>query len=524
MSALALSRAVRRPLVAVSAVAALAAGVSACGSSSSGAASDGPEQAVPAGALVYAEAVVQPSGDEGANAEALLRKVLRTADPGAAIVGAFDRAAGDHKVNFARDVEPWLGQKVGAAMTRVSAARENGAGLAVLDSTDDSKAADSLNALLGGGTSSARYRDVEVRTARDRTTAGAVAEGHVLVGTPSEVRAGIDVVKGARESLGGVGRFTRAREASGTGGLGFVYADVRSLFRTAASGAGPAAAMLEPVADTLPDTVSATLHAESDAFVVDGAAIGGQTTTQAATGGGAADALAAVPADSWLGAGLGDIGKSLGQTLDSLAGAGLGSVGVAQAEEQVRRATGLDLRNDVLSWMGNAAVFVEGDAPGSVAGGLIVHSDDPAKSASAVRHLGRLLHSGSARVSELHAPGVDAGWTVRGSGLGQELLIAAAGDRFIVAVGRRALDDALAAGSTLGTKPEFRDAAGRLGSDYPTSLWLDLPAVARLVHAFAGGDADAERAAQTLQTFGPVAAGSKRDGDVARVKVRVAVP
>ncbi|HSD81192.1 MAG TPA: DUF3352 domain-containing protein, partial [Solirubrobacteraceae bacterium] len=220
----------------------------------------------------------------------------------------------------------------------------------------------------------------------------------------------------------------------------------------------------------------------------------------------------------------GDIGTSLQSALDSVGASGLGGIGVGQVEDQVRRATGLDLRRDLLSWMGSGAVFVRGDGPGTLAGGLVVESSDPAKTAAAVRRLGPLVRaSGDARVVKLRAPGVTAGWTVRSSG-GPEVLIAAAGDRFVVAVGRRALTAALGSGGRLGETPAFRDAAGRLGDGYAASFWLDLPAVARLVEGFGSGKPDARRAAETLRRFGAVVAGTKRDGDVTRAKLRVAVP
>ncbi|HSD81741.1 MAG TPA: hypothetical protein VLB47_13825, partial [Solirubrobacteraceae bacterium] len=154
-------RTIRRPLIAASAAAALAAGLAACGSSSGGAGDGDPAAAVPAGAPLYVEAVVRPDGAEGDAAQALLRKVLRTGDPSAKLIALLDDAGSTRGVDFRRDVEPWLGRKAGAGMTRVSAGPGgNGAGLAVIDSRDDAKASAHLDALLGGRTSTARHRDV----------------------------------------------------------------------------------------------------------------------------------------------------------------------------------------------------------------------------------------------------------------------------------------------------------------------------------------------------------------------------
>ena len=53
-------------------------------------------------------------------------------------------------------------------------------------------------------------------------------------------------------------------------------------------------------------------------------------------------------------------------------------------------------------------------------------------------------------------------------------MIAAKGDRFVVAYGRRALADALGAGPRLGDRAAYRTAAGLLDGARP-SLFLDTP-------------------------------------------------
>ena len=73
-------------------IALLAAG---CGSSSGGSGgADDPAALVPASAPLYAEAIVRPQGQVRAGAEAALRKILRTNDPGAAITKALEKGSG----------------------------------------------------------------------------------------------------------------------------------------------------------------------------------------------------------------------------------------------------------------------------------------------------------------------------------------------------------------------------------------------------------------------------------------------
>src|SRR6185312_15737152 len=93
---------------------ALVAGCASSGSTPSS--SDlGPDPAAvaPPSASVYAQGIVRPSGDMKAGVLAAARKVSRVQDPGAALRRALDRLTRSDHVVFSRDVEPWLGPRVG---------------------------------------------------------------------------------------------------------------------------------------------------------------------------------------------------------------------------------------------------------------------------------------------------------------------------------------------------------------------------------------------------------------------------
>src|SRR3954452_2100279 len=105
-------------LAALSLLPVVALAAAGCGSGSVASSSAGPDPAtaVPARAAVYAQAIVRPSGDLQASAVAAARKVLGVADPGAELHRLIDeRLAGtdvDGTPSYARDVEPWLGDRV----------------------------------------------------------------------------------------------------------------------------------------------------------------------------------------------------------------------------------------------------------------------------------------------------------------------------------------------------------------------------------------------------------------------------
>jgi hypothetical protein len=117
--------------------------------------------------------------------------------------------------------------------------------------------------------------------------------------------------------------------------------------------------------------------------------------------------------------------------------------------------------------------------------------------------------------------GVDAGFVVRDRGEGPGLAVAAAGDRFVVAGGRRALRDALESGPRLGADPALTSAASRLGAGVRPSFFLDTPRVARHI-AREHGRRGAPRG-RRLSAFGPIVAGVTADGDTTRLRAVAAV-
>ena len=96
--------------------------VAGCGSGSASGGDD-PASAVPANAAVYVDATVRPDGELRDDALAAAGKVLGTSDPQAKIdelVAKVFAESEQPKLDYARDVKPWLGEKVAlwAATTR----------------------------------------------------------------------------------------------------------------------------------------------------------------------------------------------------------------------------------------------------------------------------------------------------------------------------------------------------------------------------------------------------------------------
>lgn len=532
----------RFALLAVSCAAAVVP-LAGCGSSSSSnssgsASGTDPAALLPASAPVYVEAQVRPTGDLAANAKTVAGKILRTSDPGGKIVDLIDDAAKDKGASYEKDVEPWLGQRAGIAITGLHGAGGDDVDVVgAIASKDDDAAKDFVKTYVKGA--SRTYRDVEYQYKSDDDLAAAVVDHAVLVGTERAFKSALDARSGA--SLESAGAFKKARATVGTDGLGFVYADPSRFFDLALGAASGSGSLKGDDAQSLQafkgiltgsglQSVAAKLDVASNALKVDAAAIGlkaGAAGGSAGSGDSAATATAAAPAGAWLSVGLGDVGGTFKQSLSTLGSAGAtGGVDPATLLEQLKAQLGIDVQKDILSWMGNAALFAKGTSMSDLGAALVVTSKDPAASKAAIPKLKRLLSGLDVKTSELSGPGtsdatgfsIDIGGPVTGG-----IKVASKDDTFVIAYGASALQDALDGGDKLGDTDPFKTAAGLLDGTKP-SLFLDTPQVVKLLGAIAGSDEDFAKAKPTLDAFGPAAAGVSRDGDVWRLKAAVAVP
>jgi hypothetical protein len=472
--------------LAISALAVLAV-LLAVGCGSGATTSDDTAAVVPARAPVYVEVTIDPHGAQRDGALAAARKVLGAGDP-QAVLERILRQGGTRG-----EVEPWLGDRVAA----FALAPSEDAGAVVATSSDAGRAHAFVEAQ---GTRSERYRDTELRL--DATgTAFALVHDDVVAGRVVAVRAAIDAAAG--DALADAKAFREALDrVGGAEGVGRAYLAPRALLD---AGSAPSGGMFGSLAagtlsGALPSAVGARFHADAGAVRADVATIGGAPGRPADPA-----ILAGVTGKAWLATGVGDVGERLRE--------GLGASGAVL--DLVGGQTGLDVRRDLLSWMGEGAIFLTGDSPSALGGALVVRSSDPRATRAVVPKLGALLGrlAPGATVRELHAPGVDAGVSVRLQGVPAPVQIAAAGDRFIVAAGRRALGEAIAPRTRLGDEPDFRSAAGALGGGLRPTAYVGaraLTSLAGTIGANAGADPAALR--RTLARFTALVATDRGDG------------
>jgi hypothetical protein len=489
--------------------AAIAAG---CGSSSGSGGDDDPAALVPAGAPVYVEGIVRPDGKVRTDLEGALKKILRTDDPTVKIQQLIQTADKGEKVTFKDDVEPWLGDRVGVAVTALHSGRDADFA-AIIASKDDAKAQATLDKMKDDVVKRS-YKGVDYRFDRKESTAAAVIDHRVVIGNEGGLKAVVDAKgkKNLDESTG----LTAVRSKVAEDRIGLFYLDVQGLLRTVAQQASSdpqVGAVLGSFSSAAPKTIGAGLQAQPDALRIDAVSIG--TPKSATTGGSGADIVATLPGDAWLGFGVANLGQTLDRVLQTVAGSGgFTGVGVNALLEQFKKQTSLDLRKDVLGWMGDAGVFVGGTTSADLRGALVIKTSDPAKTKRTIAVLERFVRqqSGNSKISSLRFQGVDEGFTVR-SGSGPRVDVGLAGDRFVVSAGNfQAFKEAIDPNQALGSTNTFADAAAKLGNGLRPSFFLDFSRVTSLIEAFAGGDGDFQKAKPYLDTFGAVVAGAKDEG------------
>src|SRR5512133_2826542 len=300
--------------------AAIAAG---CGSSSGSGGGDDPAALVPAGAPLYLEGVVRPDGQVRTDLEGALKKIMRTDDPGAKIQQLIDDSGKRDDVTFKDDVEPWLGDRVGFAITALHNGQDADYA-AVIDSKDDGKAEKLL--AKQEGTVKRSYNGTDYRFDAKEKTATALIDHRVVVATEGGLKAIVDG-KG-KDHLDQANGLTAVRSKVAQDRIGLFYLDVQGLVRAIAQQASSdpqVGALVQSFASAAPRTLGAALQAQPDALRVDAVSIG--TPKSSTPAGSGADVLATLPGNAWLGLGVGNLGQTLDRVVQTVAGGGITGVG-----------------------------------------------------------------------------------------------------------------------------------------------------------------------------------------------------
>jgi hypothetical protein len=490
----------------------------------------------PASASLYLGATVRPEGSLKADALAAGRKLTRQADPYLRLVQLL-QSPGSGTLSFGHDLAPWLGGRAGIFFTlppssgTLQALLQQGLlggstnalawpfaergqeGAIVLDTGDPAKARSFLNAQAQRAGAHARsYRGVAYQASADGRTAFALVDRLAVLGSEAGVRVVIETAQGG-PSLARAPGYSKLLAAAPSGALAHLYANPAP---PAASGASAEAkspsgsSLVALLAGARPLDVSLVPAAGSLALDADALTAPSAPGSSATPAGGllaasaeGAQALSQLPGESWLAAGLGNVGGTLGSGLQglrgllslttALAGSGAPASPSAGATLSVKglieglltpldalTANSAQARADFLSWMGAAGIFASGSSLLELKAAVVIASKDPARSRAAVAKLAALLRKAGGEAQSVSIPGTEAAVTAKLTGLPVTLAIAdgpgANGQaELVLGIGEASVQDALKPASTLASAPSLGAASSALGEGIQPSLIVNFP-------------------------------------------------
>jgi hypothetical protein len=560
-----------------------------CGSSSSPGTDANPAGVVPASAPLYAGAVVRPSGTLKTNATAAAMTLTHQPDSSSRLVQVL-QLPGSPPLTYSHDIAPWLGPNAGIFLSSLSTSSAGTAqlqqlltqvlqgssttsawpfgatgvqGAIVLDTSDAAKAGSFISAeAKHAGARAASYRGVIYQTTSGGDAFGIIDRLAVL-GTVTGLHGVIDTELGG-PSLAHSASYSKLLASAPSGALAHIYSNPgasgsgnavggskSASGSDASSGAGATSGSGTPGLSGLlgllggthtldvslvPSTSSIALDIDS---LTSGATSGGGLLASAA-GPEGAQTLSELPGESWLAAGLGNVGVTLAgdvQALHSIASlvtslGGSSAAGVSTEssvggfnvkgllEGMLTPLTALSSprtqsKHDFLSWMSSAGLFASGSGIVNLRGGIVLGSKDPSLSQAAVAKLGTALSKSGGSAQSISIPGTDAAISARVNGLPVELDIAngrstSGQTKFVIGLGEASVQDALHPSSTLSSAASSSVAATALGEGARPSLTVDFPTLLSLLEGVGlSEDPSISKAVPYLRSLTTLAGGGK---------------
>ena len=484
----------------LSAVAALAIVVTAagCGKSSGGDAGADPAAALPV-APVYVSVDVG-EGSERDNLGALINKVGGAGTTGKlrqSIEQSFSESEGNKDLNFKDDIESWLGEEAGIAVTSLKGGDDADFSAAVA-SKDTGKTEDFINKVKGSGDEEKSYEGADyIVDKSDGTSAGVVGDYLVIARNEAAFKKAVDAEKG--DSLADEQKFKDAQETSGDDSVAFLYADPKGLVKLLQSVpglAGPQAQALQQLPGLDGDQpVTASLEASETQAVLQ--------TTAAATPEAKEQAenqpdLGELPGDAWAALASAAAGDSVEQQLSTLPAQQRQIV-----DQQLRTLTGLTLEG-LVGWIESFELYVRGTSVTDIGAGITLGSSDPAQSKKAVLALARLASKQAAGQAKVKLSGDKV--TISAPQLPGAVSIDASGDAVEITYG-----DTEGSGS-LSDSDSYKTAVEALDGG-KAAFYVDPAPITNLIAGIAGSSPEFAQAKPVLDKIAFLVAGSKVDGD-----------
>jgi hypothetical protein len=418
-----------------------------------------PAPLAPANSLIYLELTVRPQGAERVAIESALTRLVGHS-PDAAIQSWIARVFARAHLNYATDVAPWLGQRVGIVVTSF---RPFSAGLIA----PTNRPAAALRTV----------RRLEKAHAHSGSMGGPVSTGTVghnlVVASPSTFKEIVAANHG--HSLADTPAFTSAMAAVPSDALvrGYVNADgVSSSLRQLLSSPLPGATSSAPLVRQALDALLAKLKG-SDSFALSVAPKAFTIDVHTSHPHGSPADVSGAPGQSWLALASNLNPAPIASLLSSLRA----SPGFAHLLAGIRAHLGIDLLHDVLPALGPFELSIQGTSPLTLGAGLAM---TPSDTSAAMRLLAAIRRL-AARSSSLTVQGSDTSFTITKTGLPiPRIQVALTGGR-IVATVDESFSSLLSPATHLATNPRFTAAQAALAPGSKAAAFVDFHALAKLL-------------------------------------------
>jgi Protein of unknown function (DUF3352) len=510
----------RLVLTALAATAALA--FAGCGGGSDGSGAD-PATLAPPESPLFITASVQPEGELKTNIESLAKSIGGIDDLGETIVSELEESAdaSGEDFDYAKEVEPWLGEEGGLFFQEYDGDDFEGYGVAI-QSTDPGATQDFIDKRVGEGDEvpeegSYEGIDYDVQS-DDGTTIGVVGDFLVFAEDAATFKQMVDASMG--ESLAAEATYADTVDAAPGGSLADVFVDIGGLIDQSGGTIDPEAKQFLDSAgiNAKEATAVASLIPGSDQVEIDFASnLGGQSPSS----GDASQLLGSLPAGSFAAFATADFGKRFEEAIDQIDANGIpGEVPAGKFKSTLAEA-GIDLEK-ISASVGDLGVFAEGSGEGNLGGAAVLATKNSAEAANTVANIGLLLRaSGTPGITAIS--GKASGFSIHSADLGSKpLVIAAQGEKIAIAYGLPAATRALAAGSgqTLADDSVYEEAVNALGGT-PISGFVDGPAALELTDALIPADEKEGflEAKPYLDKIEYLAIGSGASGELATAKL-----
>ena len=433
---------------------------------------------IPADSKLYLNFFLDPSNSQKQALEGIIESSPLDSADGAKkeLFDLFNEPLSEQGCSVEEDFEPWVGKQVSLFLSDFGQ-EPNGALLVATEDEDAALAAFEKCSEEEGDYDESSYEGVDYRATSEGQALG-IVDGYLVVGTEGGFKTVVDTSSGDA-SLEDSDKYRDAVGEHQSDHLALMYFDIRGLLdemRDSGELGLPDLAALQFAYDflgTRPLTMSFFVERHAlvlETFIGVPRASSGLASAYAASI--APDILARLPQGAWGAFATGSLGEFMNAMLDVVDESEIPGASRAELEAQFEKETGLSLRDDLLSWIGDVGFFIQGTTPTTVSGGAVIESTDEAAAQRAVLTLGKFAAREGASVKPLTLQGL-RGFSFRDRTMPQPINVAVGADRVVIAYGNLATQQALEGNVTLAESDVFQEAQNALGSEFSMSWFID---------------------------------------------------